>query len=148
MFRVLLFVLPLFFMVGCATKPVALGDASPIATDRMMAFQTADTTKTAKLTIIRDEGFTGSACYVALWINQTLAARFATAEVANFFVEPGEVLLRVGRDPQGSGLCATEQGYWIQRETFMKPDSQKTFRIMIGGGGLDIIRYDANQTKN
>jgi hypothetical protein len=143
MFRVLLFVLPLFFMVGCATKPVALGDASPISTDRMMAFQTADATKTAKLTIIRDEGFIGGGCYVALWINQTLAARFATAEVANFFAEPGEILLRVGRDPQGKGLCAVGQGIWVQRESFMKPDSQKTFRITIGvNGELDIIRHD------
>jgi hypothetical protein len=72
-----------------------------------------------------------------------------TSEVAKFCLEPGEVLLRVGRDPQGKGLCAIGQNQWIQRETVLKPGEQKTFRMTTGHFGVfDIIRYDIDQPKN
>lgn len=133
----------LFLISGCATTPMPLEDAKQIPAERVLAFQTSDDMKTATLTVIRDKGFVGSGCYTALWINQILAARLGTKEVAKFFVEPGELLLRAGRDPQGKGLCAIGQDWWVQRETILRLGEQKSFRLTIGvDGEYDIIRYE------
>lgn len=145
--------IPLVFLIllsGCASTPVLIDNAKHTPADRVMAFQSTDATKTAELTVIRDGGFiAGGGCYMALWINQTLAARLDTSEVSKFYIEPGELLLRVGRDPQGNGLCALGQDQWVQRETMLKPGEKMTFRMMIGATGeFDIIRSDIRQTKN
>jgi predicted component of type VI protein secretion system len=146
--KVLLVGVVLSVLCGCATTPVSIKDAKQMPKDRLLAFQTKDANKTATLTVIRDEGFLGSGCYYGLWINQTLAARVDVAEFAKFYVEPGEILLRIGRDPQGQGLCGIDQDNWTQRETIMKPGDQKTFRMTIDENAkLDIFRSDIDQTK-
>lgn len=145
---VLLVGVALSVLCGCATTPVSINDAKQVPADRLLAFQTADAAKTATLTVVRDEGFLGSGCYYGLWINKTLAARVDVAEYAKFYVEPGETLLRIGRDPQGNGLCAVDQDNWTQRETIMKAGDPKTFRMSIDvNGKLDISRADTDQTK-
>jgi hypothetical protein len=146
--KVLLIGIVFSVLCGCATTPVSVRDAKQITKDRLLAFQTTGADKTATLTVIRDEGILGSGCYYGLWINQTLAARVDVAEIATFFVEPGEILLRIGRDPLGKGLCGLEQDNWTQRETIMKPGDQKAFRMTIDENGkLDIFRTDIGQTK-
>lgn len=139
--------LPAFLLAlllgGCATTPVQISEATQASADRVLAFQLATGDKPATLTVIRDEGFIGSGCYYAVHINQVLAARLDVAEFARFYVEPGEILLRVGRDPQGVGLCGFGQDQWTQRETILKPDEQKSFRLSIDTSGkLDITRSD------
>ena len=75
-------------------------------------------------------------------------ARVDVAEFANFYVEPGELLLRIGRDPEGGGLCGVDQENWTQRETIMKSGDKKTFRMSIDvNGKLDIMRADLDQPK-
>ena len=141
--------LVLLLLSGCATTPVSINDAKQTPSDRVLAFQTQDANKTAVLIVIRDEGFIGSACYYGLWINQKLAARVDVAEYSKFYVEPGEILLRIGRDPEGKGLCGVDQDNWTQRETILRPGDQKTFRMTIDANAkLDIIRSDIDQTKN
>lgn len=111
--------------------------------DRVLAFQTPSGEKTATLTVVRDEGIVGSACYCAVYINQVLAARLDVGEFARFYVEPGEVLLRVGWDPQGKGLCGLSADNWTQRETFLKSGEKKSFRLSIDQNAkLDIHRSD------
>lgn len=128
---------------GCATTPVPISAAKQAPTDRVLAFQIAAGDKTATVTVIRDEGFIGSACYYAVHINRVLAARLDVAEFARFYVEPGEILLRAGRDPEGGGLCGVDLDNWTQRETFLKPGEQKSFRLSIDlNGKLDIHRAD------
>lgn len=73
--KVLLIGVVFSVLCGCATTPVSIKDAKQMPKDRLLAFQTQDANKTATLTVIRDEGFLGSGCYYALWINQTLAGR-------------------------------------------------------------------------
>jgi hypothetical protein len=142
--RYILLVLTLM-LGGCATTPVAVKDAKPISADRLLAYQTGSADKTATLTVIRDEGSIGSACYYGFWINKQLAARVDVAEVAKFYVEPGELLLRIGRDPQGNGLCGVDLENWTQRETIMKAGMNKTFRMTIDANGkLDLMRADAD----
>ncbi len=129
---------------GCATTPVSMSAAKQAPADRVLAFQLATGDKTATLTVIRDIDFGYSACYLAVHINGVLAARLDEAEFARFYVEPGEILLRVGRDPQGEGLCSSFQDqYWTHRETFLKPGEQKFFRLFRGTSGkFDIMRSD------
>ncbi len=128
---------------GCATTPVPISKAKQAPPDRVLAFQISGGDKTATVTVIRDEGYTGSACYFAVYINQVLAARLDVAEFAQFYVEPGEILLRAGGDPQGIGLCAFASDMWTQRETFLKPGEQKSFRLSFDTSGkFDIQRTD------
>lgn len=149
--KVLLLGVALSVLCGCASSPVSIKDAIQAPVDRVLAFKETTRDKSASLSVIRDAAFQGGGCYMALWINQTLAARLDTSEVAKFYVEPGELLLRVGRDPQGKGLCAIGQDHdqWVQRETLMKPGEHKTFRMTIGvNGEFDISRSDIDQPKN
>lgn len=63
-----------FYLYGCATTPVPLSEARQAPADRVLAFQSIDGEKSATLTVIRDEGFTGGGCYYALYINKVLSA--------------------------------------------------------------------------
>jgi hypothetical protein len=102
----LLLLMFLLLTTGCATTPVPMSEAKRAPSARVLAFQSAGGDKTCTLTVIRDEGFPGGGCYCAIWVNRILAARLDVGEFVHFHVEPGEVLLRVGWDPQGKGLCA------------------------------------------
>jgi hypothetical protein len=120
-----------------------MSEATQAPADRVLAFHIAAGNKSAILTVIRDHGVLGSACYFAVYINQVLAARLDVAEFAQFYVEPGEVVLRAGGDPQGIGLCAFASDMWTQRETFLKPGEQKSFRLSFDTSGkFDIHRSD------
>ncbi len=94
------------------------------------------------MTVVRDKGYVGSFCYLALYVNGALATRIDVAEGARFYIEPGEVLLKVGWDPQGQGMCSAD-GHWTQRETMLRANEEKSFRLTIDSNGkLDIIRGD------
>ena len=131
------------YIYGCATVPVAPTSADPVPADRLLAFQEKKANDTAIIIATRDEGLLGSGCFYALAINGVLAARFDTGETAKFFVEPGEIRLRIGRDPQGRGLCAAGQEYWTQRETILRDREIKYFRLLIDASGrTDIQRSE------
>lgn len=128
---------------ACATTPIIPSSAIPAPTERILAFQNKDAKNNATLVVTRDEGFMGGGCYYALFINGTLAARFDVGETARFYLEPGEILLRVGRDPQGRGFCSSGQQYWTQRETILKYGDTKYFRMLLDANGTtDIQRSD------
>jgi predicted component of type VI protein secretion system len=138
----------LLLLTACATTPTPINEAKQIPAERLLAFQIPTSDKAATITVIRDEGFLGGGCFAGLYIDQVLAARLDVAEVAKFYVEPGEVLIRVGWDPQGRGLCAFGQDNWTQRETTLKPGEQKPFRIFLDQNTRwDIFRADKNQEK-
>jgi len=135
----------MFCANGCASIPVPISEAKQVPPDRILAFQTPTSDKNAVLTMIRDQGMPGSGCYYAVSINGILAARLAPTEFARLYTEPGEILIRYGRDPQGKGLCGSFEGIdnWTQRETFLKPGEQKSFRLTIDGEGkTDIQRFE------
>jgi hypothetical protein len=90
---------------GCATPPVFPSSAQPLPRDRLLAFQERTPDNSATLVVTRDEGLIGSACYYSFFIDGTHAARFDVAETAEFYVVPGELVLRIGRDVMGGG-CA------------------------------------------
>jgi hypothetical protein len=135
-------ILILGFVTACATTPLTLTDAVQAPSERVLAFQTPRDYD-GTLVVIRDEGFVLSGCFLALYINRTLAARLDVREVATFYVDPGEVLLRVAGDPEGQGLCGLGTDRWTQRETFLKRAETKHFRLTIDvNGQLDIQRSD------
>ena len=143
--------LPLLLLLllnACATTPTPINEAKQTPAERVLAFQVPISDKAAVITIVRDEGLIGSGCFAGLYINQTLAARLDVAEVVKFYVEPGEVLIRAGWDPQGRGLCAFGQDNWTQRETLLKPHEQKSFRLFLDQNARwDIFRSDNAQAK-
>lgn len=130
--------------MGCNTTPVTVSNAIPIDQGRALAFQNKPTENFGTIIVIRDEGMTGGGCFIGLHINGKLAARIDTKEIVKFYVEPGEILFKVGRDPMGRGLCSTGQDHWTQRESFIKSNEIKYFRISTDGGSgkFDIIRAD------
>jgi hypothetical protein len=131
-------------LVGCATTPVAPSAATQVPGDRLLAFQERTADATAVLVITRDAGFPGSACYFAVTLNGTLAARLDTGETARFYMTPGEIRMRVGRDPMGRGLCGLGlDAQWTQRETVVRQEETKHFRLLIDANGkTDIQRSD------
>lgn len=136
-------VLLLSFVSGCATTPVRHSDAIKAPQNRVLSYQDINDKTTSVVVITRDEGFLGSGCYCAVFINTILAARLNPAETVKFYVEPGEIVLKVGRDPQGKGLCALGQDEWTQRETILRPHETKYFRLTIDANGkTDIQRAD------
>ena len=133
----------ILFLGGCATTaPVPIEEAKQVPEDRLLAFQESHEGATATVVVTRDRGIPGIACYLALTINGTLAARIAAKETATFYVEPGETLLRVGGDPLGRALCGMSEDYWTQRETILRAHETKHFRLTINGVKFDIERSD------
>lgn len=130
-------------LVGCATTPMAPNEAAAVPSERLMAFQEQSSEASATLIVTRDQGFLGSGCYYGFFINDILAARIDDAESAKFYVVPGELVLRSGRDPQGRALCGAGQNEWTQRETIMRDGQTKHFRLSIDANGkTDIQRAD------
>lgn len=130
---------------GCATPPTPLAQAVEVPPARRFPFPSADAAA-GTVTIVRDSGFTGSGCYLDLHVNRTRVARIASGERIDVAVPAGEVLLRTGRDPNGSGLCAAwSAGDWRQRETQIKPGERKVFRVMMDSSfEVDIVRAEAD----
>ena len=130
-------------LTGCATTPPSLANIKPVPKERLYDFQTKTDKTTATLTVTRDSGFLGGGCFYAFSINSKLAARLNPAESTRFYVEPGELLIRTSRDPQGKGLCAIGQDDWTQRETIIHAGENKTFRMTIDQNGkADVMRSD------
>ena len=143
MHKILMLLGALAILAGCATTPIAPTVAKQTPNERILAFQQKTTGTTATLIVTRDEGLIGSGCYYSLSINGTLAARLDVGETVLFYLDPGEILLRVGRDPQGRGLCSAGQEHWTQRETILRSDEIKYFRLMLdANGAADIQRSE------
>jgi hypothetical protein len=135
--------LMLVALAGCNTAPTSPGEARAALSDRLLDFQDITPARNATIVVTRDQGFLGSGCYYAVSINGSLAARLNSGERAQFHVEPGEVLLKVGRDPFGRGLCGLDKDEWTQRETILRPGEVKQFRLLLmDNGKADIQRAD------
>ena len=134
----------IFSLTGCATSITPFDQRKNLPNDRIYAYNKKTEERTAIITITRDKGMAGCACKIALYINTQLAGRFSTKETSQFYVEPGEVLLKVGQDPYGNGICSWEFGdISSQRETFIKAGENKSYRIRINPyGDMDIQRSD------
>jgi hypothetical protein len=132
-------------LAACATSPVPPAQAADVPADRRVSMPPADGPAGAVL-VVRDGGFLGSGCYMDLHVNRVRVARMGPGERIEVPVPAGEVLLRVGRDPAGTGLCAAHsEGQWKQRETAVKAGERKTFRLLMDSSmEVDIVRAEAD----
>lgn len=130
-------------LAGCATTPADHSKARQVPADRLMGFQSAVEAPNGTLVLTRDKGALGSGCYYGFYINEKLAARIDNSETASFVVPTGELVLRVGGDPAGRGLCGLSKQQWTQRETTFRDGERKFFRLSIDlNGKADIQRAD------
>lgn len=134
-------------LLGCAnmSTPVPFAIAKPVPQERLLAFQKPSSDSNATLVMIRDSGFFGGGCYHAIWIDGVLAAKLDPEETATFYVTPGEHLLRVGN--VGAGLCVRFANNWVQRETTVRPNQRKFFRVLWSpqDGKADIFPIESAQ---
>jgi len=132
-FRVLPSLFLLCSIFGCAglSTPVPYSEAIQTPKDRLFEFQQKNEKRTSSIVVIRDEGFAGGGCFNNIWFDGTLAAMMDKAEIATFYLETGEHIIKIGN--VGRGLCATLRDR-IQRETLLKPNQQKYFRLLWNKG--------------
>ena len=96
--------LALIVLAGCATSPTPIGNAESVPADEIYGFQDGSSENSVKISVIRDTGFTGSACDVLVYIDGKRAAKIGPGQKASFYVPPGTINL--GSGPSGTGLCA------------------------------------------
>lgn len=115
---------------ACATKPIAMADAVPVPNDRLLAYQGQVAGEQGTVITIRDAGFTGGGCNMAVYIDGTLAARIGAGEVASFNVTAGDHI--IGTGPTGRGTCAWASDR-LRKETpvNLRNGEKKRFRISI-----------------
>lgn len=118
-------------MLGCAqlSTPTPFAKASQTPKERLLAFQQSDKKDGATIIVLRDDGFFGGACYHGIWINGVLAGRLEPAEVATFYVEPGDYVLTIGNVGTGSSVCDAQRDR-VNRETSLRPGQRKVFRAL------------------
>lgn len=130
-------------MAACSSAPVSRYMARPVPVDRLLAYQQPPVGPSAKVMLIRDSGIAGSACYHAVHINDTLAARIDTSESATFVVEPGKVRVRVGRDPYGKGPCGSDNGMFAAQVVALEAGQVQVLRISTSAmAALSLVRVE------
>jgi len=116
-------------LAGCATSPVPADKADPVPRNRLFAFSGKSE---SLLVVTRDSGLYGSGCNYRLYIDGTLAAEFASGEVARFGVKAGKHILGI----KPSAAC----GGWglVEREVDVKTGETVRRRITLSGDNFDI----------
>lgn len=128
---------------GCASVPPAPSEVREAPKERIRAYQEKTDKTNATIVVTRDTGMIGSGCYLAVSIDGKLAARLNPSEMAKFYVEPGEILLKSSLDPEGKGLCGAHLNDFTQRETILRSNETKAFRLSIDTNGkTDISRSE------
>lgn len=127
--RILIGALAVALLAGCSTSPISADRADPVPSSRLHAFGGK---AGAQLVVTRDSGLYGSGCNYRLYIDGTLAAEFASGEVARFGVSPGTHILGV----KPSAAC----GGWglVEREVSAAAGSVVRRRITLSGDSFDI----------
>lgn len=120
----------LLALAGCATKPISMAEAVPVPMVRLLAFQSQVPGSQGTIITIRDAGFTGGGCNMAVYIDGTLSARIGAGEMASFNVAAGDHI--IGTGPTGRGTCNLAADR-LRRETpvSLAHGQTKRFRISI-----------------
>ncbi len=118
------------FLIGCSTTQVPWGRTTEIAPERLTAFNKPASKDAAEITVIRDEGLVGSACFYQVLIDEKPAARIAMTERATLFVEPGLRELKVMRDRKADGLCGIGDDV-AEKMISVSPGEKRKYRITL-----------------
>lgn len=107
-------------LVGCSTSPIKDGAGVSVPAERLFSHQEGSGSPT--LVVTRDTGILGSGCKIGLYVDGRIAATFKAGERAFFYLDPGQHLLGVGKDPHGAGLCALG-GMALREHAFNVPET-------------------------
>lgn len=110
-----------------------------------MAFQQAREGATGIVVVTRDTGMFGIACYYAVVINGTLAARLKAGETSRYSLIPGAVRMKAAPDPEAKGLCSIGQGRdSAELRVNLGPNETMRYRLHIDNrGDLHILQEHA-----
>lgn len=127
-------------LAACVTTPAPPESRTTVPADRLLVQQSVGD---AEIVVVRDLGFLGSGCFQSLTVNGKLVARMDKGETVRMRVPAGDLLLATGRDPEGRGMCSFETDYRVAREFVIRAGEVKRFRMVIGSGGLDLMRWES-----
>lgn len=123
-------VLLALWFTGCATSPIAINQASPVPTSRILAPQLlSEVQYTGSLVIKRDGGFMGSACTIRVFVGAVPVADLAPSEKVEIFVPLGEHIVAA---TSISSFCG---GGVSEAAVIISPERQKILRIASGQSG-------------
>ena len=123
--------LSIFFMVvfltGCPTSPVPPDKAKLTPKERLYAYQKPQP-NSGKLTVVRDSGLLGVACYYAFYISGKRVATMDVGERADFYIPAGEWML--GYREEGKGVCSSSRSL-TERDIMIKENQHKGVRLYL-----------------
>ncbi len=122
-------------LVGCSTTAVPSSQARFAPNDRVYKYQTP-VSNGAKLTVVRDSGMVGGACYSTIFINGQEVSKLKTSEKVILTLQPGEY--SVGTVLDGNGLCSFG-GLRQERFFQLAANEEKVVRVFTDqSGNMDI----------
>jgi hypothetical protein len=82
-------------LTSCATGPVRPAERHPVSPSRVFAHSllTPSADRSARFTIVRDRGYTGSAAGIDAFVDGQRIARLAAAEAVTIYTTPGRHML-------------------------------------------------------
>jgi hypothetical protein len=124
--RLILSILVSFVIAGCSTTPIKIEAAKPIPSvhiynDKYINHEEGN----EKVTIIRDQGFTGSGCSHTIFIDNDKAFDIQAGQAIVVSLKPGNHFFRLDL---GAGLCPNES---YSQSTYLALGGPQTFRISI-----------------
>lgn len=114
-------------LVGCSTVPVTTDSAKNLPMDQIYnsEYFSKQSQDQAKVTFLRDKGFTGGGCSHDIYVNNTKVFSIRPNEKGVIYLKPDYYIFRL---ETGGGLCpniATSQ------ETTLKPNAEAEYRILL-----------------
>ena len=123
-----------FTLSGCATTPTKIGEAHPVRANRFLPgykLYSKPFPHAAKLVVVRDDGFLGSAVRTTVVIDgHELAGLFQNTRL-EFYASAGDHILGIKLSPD-LGQGSKEHQFVVHA------DQTSYFRVSVDNGGFDI----------
>jgi hypothetical protein len=114
---------------GCATRPVADSDTTPVPPDRIIDSRFLQlSTGSGTVTVTRDRGFGGSACSSRVFVDASPTADLRPSERLVVYLPPGDHVISAWPN----GMCG---GGMSEARTNVTSGSKLAFRIGYGSNG-------------
>ncbi|MGI3041133.1 hypothetical protein ACRTDM_05205 [Shewanella algae] len=128
-------------MAGCATSPVLPSKAKLAPTQNLLKFQKKDPINNSQITVVRDEGFVGSACSLAIFLDGKKSATLNPGEKAVFYVSTDVNTIGVGLND--AGMCSGASIKTIHVSP--SPEKPRIFRVGGDTQGFHISPFMINE---
>ncbi len=98
-------------------------------------YQTPNEEANAKLIVVRDKGYLGSACFTGVYLNNIKAAVLDPGEKATFYLKPGEWNVAV----KGEGKMCISDAVPSGRDINLNANQTKAVRLFADpSGNVDV----------